>query len=275
MSRVARMHPELRVGDVLVGDRAFGTFAHLALLVARGIHGVFRMSGRRIVDFTPDRPRPPRWNTPRLSGRARSRWVRSLGPTDQVVQWYRPYVPSAWMTAEAFAALPLTLTVRECRYEVTRPGFRVRTVTLVTTLLDAEVYPVEELAALYLRRWAVETDLAHLKTTLGMDVLRCETEAGVLKEMHVFAIVYNLVRLVMLEASRRQGVPAERISFVDALRWLSSSPPGARFPDLVVNPYRPGRVEPRCKKRRAKKHPYMIRPRPILRQLLLDQSVPA
>jgi hypothetical protein len=275
MSRVGLLHPELRAGDVLVGDRAFGTFAHLALLVARGIHGVFRMSQRRIVDFTPDRPRPPRWNTPRLSGRARSRWVRSLGPTDQVVEWYRPYVPPAWMTAEAFAALPLTLTVRECRYEVTRPGFRVRTVTLVTTLLDAEVYPAEELASLYLRRWEVETDLAHLKTTLGMDVLRCETEAGVLKEMHVFAIVYNLVRLVMLEASRRQGVPVERISFVDALRWLSCSPAGRPLPDLVVNPYRPGRVEPRCKKRRAKKHPYMIQPRNVLRQRLLDQRVPA
>ena len=75
-----------------------------------------------------------------------------------------------------------------------------------------------------------------------MDVLHCETEAGVLKELTIFAIVYNLVRLVMLEASRRQGVPLERISFVDALRWLSSSPPGTPLPELVVNPHRPGRV---------------------------------
>jgi hypothetical protein len=164
MSRVALMHPELRAGDVLVGDRAFGTFAHLALLAGRGIHGVFRMSQRRIVDFTPDRPLPPRWNTPRLSGKARSRWVRSLGLTDQVVEWYRPYMRPVWMTAEAFAALPLTLKVRECQYEVARPGFRVRTVTLVTTLIDAEVYPAEELAHLYFKRWAVETDLAHLLT---------------------------------------------------------------------------------------------------------------
>jgi hypothetical protein len=225
ISRVALLHPELRGGDVLVGDRAFGTFAHLALVAGRGLHGVFRMSQRRVVDFTPHRPCPPRWNTPRLSGRARSRWQRSLGQTDQVVEWYKPYLRPAWMTAEAFAALPLTLAVRECRYQVARPGFRVRTVTLVTTLLDAGAYPAEELAALYFRRWTVETDLAHLKTTLGMDVLRCETEAGVLKEMFTFAIVYNLVRLVMLEASRRQGVASERISFVDALRWLSSSPP--------------------------------------------------
>jgi Transposase DDE domain len=274
MSRVTGLHPELRPGDVLVGDRAFGTFAHLALLVGRGLHGVFRMGQRRVVDFTPDRPPPPRWNTPTLTGKARSRWVRALGPEDQVVEWYKPYQRPSWRSAEDYDALPLTLTVRECRYKINRPGFRVRAVTLVTTLLDAEAYPVESLADLYYQRWGVETDLSHLKTTLGMDVLHCRTEAGVLKELTMFAIVYNLVRLVMLEASRRQGVPANRISFVDALRWLSSSPPGTPLPDLVVNPHRPGRVEPRCQKRRAKKYPYMIRPRKILRQLLLNQRVP-
>lgn len=275
MSRVALLHPELRPGDVLVGDRACGTFAHLALLARREIHAVFRMSQRRVVDFTPGRPQPPRWNTPKLTGRARSRWVRTLGSTDQVVEWYRPYVRPVWMTAEEYAALPLTLTVRECQYQVTRPGFRVRTITLVTTLLDADAYPVEELASLYFQRWEVETNLAHLKTTLGMDVLHCETEAGVLKELAIFAIVYNLVRLVMLEASRQQGVPLERISFVDALRWLSSSPPGTPLPTLVVNPHRPDRVEPRCKKRRAKKHPYMKQPRSVLRKRLVSEPVVA
>lgn len=275
MSRVALLHPELRAGDVLVGDRAFGTFAHLALLVGRGLHGVFRMSQRRVVDFTPDRPRPPRWNTPKLTGRARSRWVRALGPTDQVVEWYKPYVRPVWMTADEYAALPVTLTVRECQYQVTQPGFRVRTITLVTTLIDADAYPADELTMLYFQRWEVETDFAHLKTTLGMDVLHCETEGGVLKELTIYAIVYNLVRVVMLEAGRRQGVPLDRISFVDALRWLSSSPPGTPLPELVVNPHRPGRAEPRCKKRRAKKHPYMIHPRRVLRQRLLNQRVPA
>jgi hypothetical protein len=178
------------------------------------------------------------------------------------------------MTVEEYARLPDTLAVRECQYQVTRPGFRVRTITLVTTLLDAEAYPADELAALYFQRWEVETDFAHLKTTLGLDVLHCETEAGVLKELTIYAIVYNLVRVVMLEASRRQGVPLNRISFVDALRWLSSSPPGTPLPELVVNPHRPGRAEPRCKKRRAKKYPYMIHPRRVLRQRLLDQRLP-
>jgi hypothetical protein len=275
MSRVSGLHPQLRAGDVLVGDRAFGTFAHLALLMSRGLHGVFRMSQRRVVDFTPGRPRPPRWNTGKLTGKARSQWVRALGPEDQVVAWYKPYVQAAWMTAEEHDALPETLTIRECRYRVSRPGFRVRSVTLVTTLLDAGLYPVEELAELYRSRWAVETDFSHLKTTLGLDVLHCKTEAGVLKELTTFAIVYNLVRLVMLKASQRQGVPVERISFVDAVRWLSSSPPGTALPELIVNPHRPGRVEPRCQKRRAKKYPYMIQPRNVLRQRLLEQQVPA
>jgi hypothetical protein len=275
MARVTHLHPELRPGDVLVGDRAFGTFAHLALLVSRGLHGVFRMGQRRVVDFTRNRPPPPRWNTRKLTGKARSRWVRALGSEDQVVEWYKPYQRPSWMSAADYDALPLTLTVRECRYKVNRPGFRVRVVTLVTTLLDAEAYPVEALADLYYQRWGVETDLSHLKTTLGMDVLHCKTEDGVLKELTMFAIVYNLVRLVALEASRRQGVSVNRISFVDALRWLSSSPPGTPLPDLVVNPHRPGRVEPRSQKRRAKKYPYMIRPRKELQQRLLQQKVPA
>lgn len=275
MSRVAALHPELRAGDVLVGDRAFGTFAHLALLIGRGIHGAFRMSQRRVVDFAPDRPRPPRGNTPKLTGRARSRWVRALGPTDQVVEWYKPYVRPVWMTAEVDAAPPVTLAVRECQYQVARPGFRVGTITLVTTLLDAEAYPAEGLAALDFQRWGVGTDFAHLKTTLGRDVLPCRTEVGVLKELTIYAIVDNPVRGVMLEASRRQGVPLDRISFVDGLRWLSSSPPGTPLPELVVNPPRPGRVEPRCKERRAKRHPCMKNPRRILRERLLGQQVAA
>ena len=180
------------------------------MLVSRGLHGVFRVSQRRVVDFTPGRLPPPRWNTRKLSGKARSRWVRTLGPLDQVVEWYKPYQRPAWMSAEEYARLPTTLSVRETRYEVSRPGFRVRIVTLVSTLLDADAYPAQELAGLYRRRWRVETDLRHLKTTLGMDVLHCDTEAGVLKELTAFAMVYNLVRVVMLRggpAAGRAGVP--------------------------------------------------------------------
>jgi IS4 transposase len=112
--------------------------------------------------------------------------------------------------------LPASLLVRELRYAVPRVR-RTREVTLVTTLLDAAAYPAKELASLYGQRWKIETNLRHLKQTMKMDVLRCETVQGVLKELTVFALVYNLVRAVMVEASHRQQVPVERISFADAL----------------------------------------------------------
>lgn len=97
-----------------------------------------------------------------------------------------------------------------------RPGLGKVTLTLASTLLDAKAYPAAELLELRLRRWDVETNLRHLKTTLGLDVLRCKSEQGVRKELAIFSIVYNLVRVVMLEAARRQEVPVARISFADA-----------------------------------------------------------
>lgn len=123
--------------------------------------------------------------------------------------------------------------------------------------------------------WQSEINLRHLKQTLKMDVLRCETEEGVLKELTVFALVYNLVRLVMGEAARRQGVAVERISFVDALRWLTTAKPGTPLPDLVVNPKRPGRVEPRSVKRRRKPYPHFKRSRQELRSRLLNKELTA
>lgn len=273
VSQVTLTHRELRPGDVLVGDRAFGTFAHLAALAGRGLHGVFRNHQGRIVDFRPGRPHAVPGSHLGFAGQPRSRWVRSFGPSDQLVEWYRPQDRPRWLTAAEYAAMPRLLAVRELAYRVTRPGFRVRSVTLVTTLLDATAYPADAVADLYRARWGVETDLAHLKTTLGMDVLKCETEAGVLKELTAFALVYNLVRVAMCEAARRQGVSPDRISFVDALRWLSSAPPGDPLPRLIVNPSRPDRIEPRCLKRRAKKYPYMIHSRHELRRRLLAERV--
>jgi hypothetical protein len=272
---VSQLHPAMEPGDVLVGDRAFGSFGHLATLVSRGLHGVFRVVSTRVVDFTPKRAHAPRWNGPNATGRARARWVRSLGSLDQIVEWVKGYNCPVWMTADVFASLPVTLTVRELRYTITQPGFRVKVVTLVTTLLDPKAYPAEALADLYRSRWQVETNFAHLKTTLGMDVLRCQSEAGVRRELAMFAIVYNLVRAVMKDAGQRQDVSANRISFIDVLRWLATIPLGASPPVFVVNPVRPDRIEPRCKKRRAKNYPYMIRPRDVLRKHLLAEPLAA
>jgi hypothetical protein len=274
LSQVALLHPELQAGDITVGDRAFCSFAHFALLCGRDLHGLFRLHQRQLVDFTPQRPH----NAPgrkRVKGWPTSRWLRSLGVTDQLVEWFKPKEAPDWMTAEQYAALPASLVLRELRYRVTTPGFRTKEVTLVTTLLDADTYPAEALATLYGQRWRVETNLRHLKQTMKMDVLRCETEQGVLKELAMFALLYNLVRVVMCAAAQRQGVAVERISFVDALRWLADADPGKPLPNLVVNPNRPGRVEPRAVKRRPKQYDRLNRPRQELRKRLLENKVAA
>jgi hypothetical protein len=243
------MHDELAEGDVLVGDRAFGSFAHLALLRRRGLHGVFRA------------------HQCRPGGRSRG----PVGRRDRKVVYAKPQRRPAWLSEAEYTALPAEVQVREVRYDVRVPGRRVRRVALVTTLLDKRRYPAAALAALYGRRWEAETNLRHLKQTLGLDVLRCKTVPGVVKELTAFAIVYNLVRRVMRQAARRQGVEPARVSFVDALRWLRRAAAGEEAPRLRVNPERPGRAEPRVRKRRPKEFPVMQRPRAELRQALFKK----
>jgi Transposase DDE domain len=145
----------------------------------------------------------------------------------------------------------------------------------VTTLLDAEVYPASELAKAYGLRWQIEVNLKHLKTTMGLDVLSCKTYEGVLKERIVFSLVYNRVRVVMLEASRRQGVEPGRISFADALRWLTTARPGDPLPALVVHPKRPNRIDARVIKRRSKNYPWMSQSRAEFRKRILAQQLVA
>ena len=166
---------------------------------------MFRVHQRRIVDFTPGRPQAPARVDSDPAGLPHSRWMLAQGDVDQVVVWYKPKSKPKWMTAEEYAALPAEITVRELRYRVETPGFRVREITLVTTLLDAAVYPAEAVAELYYRRWQVEVNFRHIKITMKMDVLRCETVDGVLKELAVFCLVYNLVRSVMAESARCRG----------------------------------------------------------------------
>lgn len=175
------------------------------------------------------------------------------------------------MSRAEYDALPASVLVRELRRTVTRPGLGKVTITLATTLLDPAAYPAEELLELRLRRWDVETNIGHLKTTMKMDVLRCQTEQGVRKELAVFALTYNLVRGVMPEAARRQDAPVSRVSFADAYHWLRHARPGDTLPPLIVNPHRPERIEPRCKKRRPKQYDLMNKPRDQLRKRLKKQ----
>jgi len=122
--------------------------------------------------------------------------------------------------------------------------------------------------ALRLRRWDVETDLRHLKTTMGMEVLHCQSVEGVQKELWMFLLVYNLVRAVMVAAAARQKVAVSRISFASALHWMRSARPGDALPRLAVVPYRPDRLEPRVIKRRPKQYDLMVRPRSVMREEL-------
>lgn len=266
MRHAAVMHPEMNEGDILLADRGFASFVHLALLFMRKMHAVFRCHQRQIVNFRVGRKhtgqRKPRKGLPR------SRYVQRLGRWDQLVEYVKPPKKPVWMDDACWAALPETLLVRELRYLTRQRGYRTRVITLVTTLLDAEAYPAAELAKLYLSRWQIEVNFRHLKTTMGMEVLHCQSVDGVLKELYIFAIAYNLIRLVMLEASRRQRVPLDRISFIDALRWLRDAKADTPLTNLVVNPARPNRLEPRVIKRRMKEYPLMKKPRAKLRKAL-------
>jgi len=272
-SQVAHLHPELKPGDVLVGDRGFASFVHLSLLCGQKLHGVFRAHQRQLVSFRQDR---------RLVGKQAhgtktifcpARLIQKLGRFDQIVEYLKPKIRPQWLDATTFAALPATLHVRELRYRTCVRGFRVQEIALVTTLLDAQRYSAEALAELYRSRWEVETNFGYLKTTMKMDVLRCESVAGVLRELTMFALVYNLVRLVMLHAAREQRTRPTRVSFVDALRWLMIACQSPGPLEIRVNTLRPNRFEPRVKKRRPKEYDLMNKPRCQLRQELATQRV--
>ena len=265
----------LTAGDVLVADRGFCSFASLALVMSQGIHAVFRLHQKQIVDFTPGRAHahPRQSGVPK--GMPRSRWIRAYGLTDQVVEYFKPARRPERMSAAEYQALPESIMVRELRYRIEVPGFRTREVTLVTTLTDAVAYPADAPAELYGTRWRVEEHLKALKQTMKMDVLKCMTVDGVLKELTMYAVAYNLVRVTMCQAAGRQGVVADRVSFLDALRWLRGAEAGEEMPELVVNPWRPGRFEPRCKKRRPKQFDLMRAPRAELRKRLREKDLAA
>ncbi len=205
----------------------------------------------------------------------RSRWIRAYGLTDQVVEYFKPARRPERMSAAEYQALPESIMVRELRYRIEVPGFRTREVTLVTTLTDAVAYPADAPAELYGTRWRVEEHLKALKQTMKMDVLKCMTVDGVLKELTMYAVAYNLVRVTMCQAAGRQGVVADRVSFIDALRWLRGAEAGEEMPELVVNPWRPGRFEPRCKKRRPKQFDLMRVPRAESRKRLREKDLAA
>lgn len=256
----------LRAGDVLVADRYYCSYWMVALAQARGVHVVFRQHQLRHTDF---------------------RRGRRLGRRDHVVTWHKPVRP-AWMDAATYAAVAATLQVREMRAAVGGAGCRVRELTVVTTLLDAEAYPKEDIMDLYSQRWHVEVDLRSIKTHMHMDVLRCKTPEMVRKEIWVHLLAYNLVRAVMAQAAREHGVQPRHLSFVGALQTLSEFRVLLMGADAVTLSElrgrllaaiashrvgdRPNRCEPRKVKRRPKGYSRLMRPRGLERAELRRQG---
>jgi Transposase DDE domain len=264
MSQLPALHAMLRAGDVLLADRGFCSFWHLAMLAKSSLFAVFRMHQRQIVDFTPDRPHRAKRGKRARRGVPTSRYVRRLGHEDHLVEWARPADRPQWMSEQEYAQIPRTVRVRELRYPIAIRGRRTRVVTIATTLTDAMRYSKRRIAALYGLRWEIETNFRHLKTTMKMDQLKCQTVEGVVKELMVFVLVYNLIRAAMTLAADRQGVDPNRISFIDAQRRLCSllCQPATQLPiDLIVNRIREGRWQPRVIKRRIKPYDLMNRPR--------------
>ena len=258
------LRAHLSAGEVVLGDRNFGTFANLVLLKRQGAEGVFRRHQARGAGVQN---------------------LKRLGKDDHLVRWHiRPHRAPVWL--DASVELPLTLVVREVTFQVTQPGFRTQSVTLVTTLLDAESYPAEALAELYLRRWRMELWLRDIKITMDMDMLRTKTPARVRAELAMFLVGYNLMRTVMFDTCKVSEVRLEQLSFKSALMrfglWCAGLRRSTRImawllgyqamlSDLArdLNPDRPGRYEPRVVKRRPKPFARMQQPRQVLREQLL------
>jgi putative transposase len=277
MSQLGGLHRMLKAGDVLLADRGFCSFMHVAMLLKSSVDAVFRMHQRQTVDFTPNRPhRKKRGKSARL-GMPSSRFVRRLGHEDQVVEWARPDRP-AWMSEAEYAMMPEWVEVRELRYHIIARGCRTRVVTIATTLLDSMLYSKQQVAILYGLRWEIETNFRYLKTTMKMEQLKCQTVDGVIRELMIFVLVYNLIRAAMAMAAERQGVDPSRISFKDTARWLRSqcTPPKKKpltVVELKVNPVRPDRWNPRVLKRRIKPYDLMIKPRSEYAEAAAEQDV--
>jgi hypothetical protein len=244
-------------GDIALGDRSYCSYADIALLRQRNVDVVARLA-RRKTDF---------------------RKGRIVGITDHITCWHAPQQLPAWLGSQV---LPPFMPMREVRFEVQVPGYRVQTVTLVTTLLDSEEYTKEDLAELFFCRWQVELRLRDIKTMLGMDHLRTKTPERARKETWMFLAAYNLLRTLMYSAAEKANVPVARVSFQGCRQRLVAAATemdcraafARQYRQLIrdvaqdLNPDRPFRVEPRAVKRRPKQYNLLNKPRAVLKEQL-------
>jgi hypothetical protein len=251
-------------GDVLLADRYFSGYFDIAWWQQRGVDVVTRLHQRRHL----------------------RRGLR-LGPDDRVVTWTKPQRPE-WMDEATYESMPNDLFVRVVQVRIAERGFRTREVVIVTTLLDPERYSARDLADLYRARWQAELYLRSLKTTLGMDVLRCKTPDMVRKEVWAHLLAYNLIRTVMAQAAAEYDLAPREISFKGTLQTMQAVAERllhttrekaaemyqwlllAVIHHTVGN--RPNRIEPRARKRRPKPYPLLTQPREIARRQLLASA---
>src|SRR4029453_16429183 len=195
-----RLYASLERDDVILADRFYCSYWEIALLQGQGIDLVMRLHQRRQGDV---------------------RGGRRVGREDQLVSWTKPKRP-AWMDEATYAGLPATMDIRVLRVCVPQRGFRTRAILVATTLLDAQVYPKEDLAGLYRARWHAELDLRSIKQTMQMDVLRCKTPAMVRKEIWGHLLVYNLLRAAMAQAALGHGVVPRQVSLQGTRQTLAA-----------------------------------------------------
>ncbi len=210
--------------------------------------------------------------------------IKRLGKKDYLIEWQRPQRPT-WMDKKTYDRMPKSLTLRQIEVNIEEPGFRVESISVVTTLIDAKKYSIVDIGELYHQRWLIELDIRAIKCTLGMDVLRCKTPEMVRKEIWACLLAYNLIRKTMLQAAKGSDLSPRQLSFTNAMQSIAASwivLPTLDSPTIAVMiaaqikgltsqivGNRPNRVEPRAVKRRPKPIRYLMMMRDKARELLL------
>jgi hypothetical protein len=249
-------------GDVVLADRFFCSYWAIAALQARGVDVVTRLHQSRSADF---------------------RRGRRLGSKDHLVLWTKPKQMPDWMTRAEYDAMPDQLTIREFHVQVADKTKRVRSLVVVTTLLDAQTYRAEAVGDLYRQRWHAELDLRSLKSHMQMDVLRTLCPAMVRKEIAAHLLAYNLIRGLMAEAARVKRIKPRRLSFTGAMHTVRSFEQEHLYDPSRITSDQPrlleligrklladrlNRYEPRAVKRRPKPYPLLTMPRQNAKRMI-------
>lgn len=253
-----RLLKHLCPGDILLADRAFCSYAFIAACQAKGVDVVMRLHQAR---------------NPQLEQ------AKRLGPKDWLVTWGRPLQAPKHQAFGRYCELPTHLTLRLVQVQTNHRGYRTQQLSVVSTLRDPQAHSAAQIAQWYLRRWQVELCFDDLKTSLGMDVLRCQSPHMVARELLMHMIAYNLVRhLIQSAEGSRELNATHTLSFKGTLdrleqwQWAIWSAPSQRQArqrrdDLLWTiahdavPERPGRKEPRVTKARQNKYTLMTKPR--------------